>query len=66
MLESDILILPSVTTKRGDQEGIPVTLMKALARGLPVISTWHGGIPELIKEGESGFLVPERDVDALV
>ena len=39
--------------------------MEALAIGLPVISTFHSGIPELIKDGETGFLVPERDVDAL-
>ena len=39
--------------------------MEAFANGLPVISTYHSGIPELVKDGISGFLVPERDVDAL-
>lgn len=62
---SDIFILPSVTAANGDQEGIPVSLMEAMAAGLPVISTFHSGIPELVKDGESGFLVPERDVGAL-
>lgn len=63
--DSDILLAPSVTTKDGDQEGTPTVLMEAMATGLPVISTKHSGIPELVKDGESGFLVPERDVDAL-
>lgn len=63
--EADILLAPSVTSEDGDQEGIPVVLMEALAQGLPVLSTQHSGIPELVQDGESGFLVPERDVDAL-
>ncbi|MFZ5917471.1 MAG: glycosyltransferase [Chloroflexota bacterium] len=65
MQKADILLAPSVTSQDGDQEGIPVVLMEALAQGLPVLSTWHSGIPELIQDGLSGFLVPERDVDAL-
>ena len=63
---SDIFLAPSVTSREGDQEGIPVVLMEAMARGLPVVSTQHSGIPELVKDGVSGFLVPERDVDGLV
>ena len=39
--------------------------MEALAQGLPVLSTQHSGIPELVRDGESGYLVPERNVDAL-
>lgn len=63
---SDILLAPSVTAKDGDQEGIPVVLMEAMAMGLPVVSTQHSGIPELVENGISGFLVPERNVNALV
>jgi colanic acid/amylovoran biosynthesis glycosyltransferase len=63
--DSDILLAPSVTGRNGDEEGIPNVLMEALARGLPVLSTHHGGIPELIQDGKSGLLVPERDVKAL-
>ncbi|RKY24796.1 MAG: colanic acid biosynthesis glycosyltransferase WcaL [Planctomycetota bacterium] len=61
----DILLAPSVTSQDGDREGIPVVLMEAMAQGLPVISTWHAGIPELVQDGQSGFLVPERNADAL-
>jgi colanic acid/amylovoran biosynthesis glycosyltransferase len=62
---SDIFLLPSVTDAKGDQEGIPVVLMEAMARGLPVLSTKHSGIPELVHDGINGYLVAERDVEAL-
>jgi len=65
MQRSSIIIAPSVTSQHGDQEGIPVVLMEALAMGIPVISTWHSGIPELVQDGKSGFLAPEKDVEAL-
>ena len=57
--------LPSITASNGDQEGIPVVLMEAQATGLPIISTYHTGIPEVVIDGKSGFLVHEKDVDAL-
>jgi colanic acid/amylovoran biosynthesis glycosyltransferase len=60
-----LLLAPSVTAADGDQEGIPMVLMEAMATGLPVVSTQHTGIPELVQDGISGCLVPERDVDAL-
>ena len=63
--ESHILLAPSVTASNGNQEGIPVAVMEAMAMGLPVLSTWHSGIPELVDDGVSGFLVPERDIEAL-
>lgn len=63
--DSDIFLAPSVISKSGDQEGIPVASMETMAMGLPVVSTYHSGIPELVKDGVSGFLVPERDVDLL-
>ncbi len=65
MTNSDCLVLPSVTATDGDQEGIPVTLMEAMATGLPVVSTYHSGIPELVSDNETGLLVPERDATAL-
>lgn len=63
--EAHIFLLPSVTSENGDQEGTPVVLMEAQATGLPVISTYHSGIPEVVIDGKSGFLVPEKDVTAL-
>jgi colanic acid/amylovoran biosynthesis glycosyltransferase len=65
LAQSHVLIAPSVTAADGDEEGIPNTLKEAMAMGLPVISTVHAGIPELVKDGVSGFLVPEHDVEAL-
>ena len=63
--QSHIFLAPSVTSEDGDQEGIPVVLHEAMASGMPIISTRHTGIPELVDDGESGFLVPERDPDAI-
>lgn len=60
-----LMIVPSVTAKNGAIEGIPNVLKEAMAIGLPVITTEHSGIPELVQDGVSGFLVPERDVDSL-
>ena len=55
----------SVTVSHGDQEGSPVAILEALAAGLPVISTRHAGIPEVIKHDENGFLVDEHDVEGM-
>jgi len=63
---SHVVLAPSVTGADGDQEGIPNVLKEAMAMGLPVVSTRHAGIPELIEDGVSGFLVAERDVEALI
>ena len=63
--EADIFLLPSKTAADGDMEGIPVALMEAMAVGLPVVSTVHSGIPELIENNVSGWLVPEDDAEAL-
>ncbi|NJO81234.1 MAG: colanic acid biosynthesis glycosyltransferase WcaL [Cyanobacteria bacterium RM1_2_2] len=60
-----IFVAPSVTASDGNQDAPINVLKEASALGLPVISTYHGGIPELIQDGVSGFLVPERDADAL-
>ncbi len=63
--ESHIFVLSSVTASNGDQEGQGLVLQEAQAMGLPVLSTLHNGIPDGVLDGISGFLVPERDVDAL-
>jgi colanic acid/amylovoran biosynthesis glycosyltransferase len=61
----DALVCPSVTARNGDAEGIPVVLMEAMGSGIPVVSTNHSGIPELVVPGETGRLAPERDAGAL-
>ncbi len=65
MERSHIVILPSVTAGDGDTEGTPLVLVEALAMGIPVVSTLHADIPEIVKDGVNGFLVPERDSGAL-
>ena len=62
-----IFLSPSVTAKDGDTEGgAPVTIIEMVASGMPVVSTTHCDIPEVIENGVTGFLAPERDVDKLV
>ncbi len=65
MNEAHVLLAPSVTSADGNQEGIPVVLMEAMATGLPVLSTRHTGIPELVEDGVTGWLTAERDVQGL-
>ena len=55
----------SVESSTGDCEGTPVSILEAGATGLPSISTRHAGIPDVVIEGETGFLVDERDVDGM-
>lgn len=55
----------SVTEPDGNSEGLPVSLMEAAASGLPIVSTRHSGIPELVIDGTTGYLVSEHDVSAM-
>jgi colanic acid/amylovoran/stewartan biosynthesis glycosyltransferase WcaL/AmsK/CpsK len=64
MDDAHLFLLASVNVE-GDQEGQGLVLQEAQACGLPVIATNHGALPEGLVPGQSGFLVPERDVDAL-
>lgn len=60
----DCVVLPSIVTKKEEKEGIPVSLIEAMATGIPVVSTITGGIPELCVEG-TALLVPAKDPQAL-
>jgi colanic acid/amylovoran biosynthesis glycosyltransferase len=62
---SHIFVHPSRTTSAQDQEGVPNAMLEAMATGLPVVATLHGGIPEAVTDGEDGLLGPERDAAAL-
>ncbi len=63
--EADIFALPSRISDDGDRDGLPNVLMEAQSQKLPCIATVVSGIPELIEDGTTGLLVPERDRDAL-
>ena len=65
MHSSHIFILPSITAGNGDKEGTPTVLMEAQATGMPVISTYHAGVPEVVIDGKTGYLVKEKDVNSL-
>jgi glycosyltransferase involved in cell wall biosynthesis len=60
-----LFALPCRIAADGDRDGLPTTLLEAMARGLPVITTNVIGIPELVRAGENGLLVPPDDPDAL-
>ena len=63
--QAAVFVLPSVTAANGDMEGQGLVLQEAQASALPVVSTLHNGIPEGVRDGKTGFLVPERDAGAL-
>ncbi len=65
MKKADIFVLNSRVAPNGDREGVPVSLMEAMASGLAVISTLHEGIPEIIHHGINGILVPEHSTPLL-
>jgi glycosyltransferase involved in cell wall biosynthesis len=65
MRKAAMLVLPSVTAPSGDSEGLGMVLLEASARGVPLIGTSHGGIPEAIEDAKTGYLVPEHDVNLL-
>jgi colanic acid/amylovoran biosynthesis glycosyltransferase len=63
--QSHVFLHPSERGGDGNQEGVPNSMLEAMASGLPVFATEHGGIPEAIENGRSGILVKEGDDEAL-
>lgn len=63
--ESAIFVLPSVLASDGDRDGIPNVILEAMAMNLPIVSTKTSGIPEVLKDGVNGLLIPPADPYAL-
>lgn len=64
-LSSSILVVPSIQTKNGDVEGLPVVIMEGMAAGKPVVASNVGGIKEIVRENENGFLVKPKSPSQL-
>lgn len=65
MKKTRVYVQHSLCAVNGDSEGTPVSILEAQASGLPVVSTRHTGIKDVVLEGETGFLVDECDVEAM-
>jgi glycosyltransferase involved in cell wall biosynthesis len=65
MQKSAVFVLPSITAKDGDAEGLPTVILEAMLHQLPAVGSMIDGISEAVIDKETGFLVPERDVDQL-
>ncbi|TJU80163.1 MAG: colanic acid biosynthesis glycosyltransferase WcaL [Mesorhizobium sp.] len=65
MQNAAIFVQHSVTARNGDMEGLPVSILEAMASALPVVATRHSGIPEAVVDGETGILVDEHDIEGM-
>ena len=62
---ANVFVLPAIVDSKGDTEGLGVVLIEAMELGLPIVASNVGGIPDVVIDGESGILVPEKDPVAL-
>lgn len=62
---ADVFVHPSIISPDGDKEGIPGAIIEAMAAGLPVVSTYHAGIPYIIENERTGLLVAEGEIESL-
>ena len=65
LARASVFALPCINEQAGGKDNLPTVIMEAMAAGLPVVSTPTAGVPEMTIDGETGFLVPEHDVEAL-
>ncbi len=63
--DAHVVVLPCIVGEDGNQDGLPVSIVEALACGVPVVATPISGVPEAIRDGENGLLVPAADTAAL-
>lgn len=65
MRRYDVLVVPSVTAKNNDQEGLPNVIIEGMASGVAVVASRHAAIPEIVLDGDTGFLSDEREPESI-